>query len=51
MQACYADLQYIHAEDPQRITRTWKSGNFQADPFLLGMDAAASYFFCEKIRL
>src|SRR5450755_2320688 len=30
VQSCYADLQYIDAEDNSSIKRTWRSGNYHA---------------------
>jgi glycosyltransferase involved in cell wall biosynthesis len=48
MQACYADLQYIQAEDPQRIVRTWKSGRFQPSYFYWGWMPPHPTFFVRK---
>ncbi len=48
VQACYADLQYIQAQDPSRITRTWKSGNFQPASFYWGWMPPHPTFFVRK---
>lgn len=48
VQACYADLQYMQANDPSRVTRTWKSGNFQRDSFYWGWMPPHPTFFVRK---
>ncbi|HEY4155349.1 MAG TPA: glycosyltransferase family 2 protein [Puia sp.] len=48
MQACYADLQYTHAQDTSRITRTWKSGHFQPGSFYWGWMPPHPTFFVRK---
>ncbi len=48
VQACYADLQYMQAKDPSRVTRTWKSGNFQRDSFYWGWMPPHPTFFVRK---
>jgi glycosyltransferase len=48
VQACYADLQYMQAKDPSRITRTWKSGNFQPNSFYWGWMPPHPTFFVRK---
>jgi glycosyltransferase involved in cell wall biosynthesis len=48
VQACYADLQYIHAQDDSKITRTWKSGNFHAGAFYWGWMPPHPTFFVRR---
>jgi glycosyltransferase len=36
MQITYADLQYIHQTDTNRIVRTWKTGRFSRKKFYYG---------------
>lgn len=48
VQACYADLQYIHAADSRRIMRTWRSGNFQPSYFYWGWMPPHPTFFVRK---
>ncbi len=33
---CYADLQYVHPQDLNKVTRTWKSGKFKPRSFYRG---------------
>jgi glycosyltransferase involved in cell wall biosynthesis len=48
VQACYADLQYMDVLDTSRITRTWKSGNYQAGSFYWGWMPPHPTFFVRK---
>ncbi|HZK65325.1 MAG TPA: glycosyltransferase family 2 protein [Puia sp.] len=48
VQACYGDLQYFHIQDPGRITRTWKSGNFQPASFYWGWMPPHPTFFVRR---
>jgi glycosyltransferase involved in cell wall biosynthesis len=34
--ACYADLQYVHPRDTNKIIRTWRSGNYKPLSFYKG---------------
>jgi glycosyltransferase len=48
VQACYADLQFVQAKDPSRVTRTWKSGHFQPGSFYWGWMPPHPTFFVRK---
>ena len=48
IQACYADLQYTDAEKVERITRTWKSGNYHSGSFYWGWMPPHPTFFVRK---
>lgn len=48
VQCCYADLQYMHALDNSRITRTWKSGNYRQGSFYWGWMPPHPTFFVRK---
>jgi len=48
VQACYADLQYIDAQNTARITRTWKSGNYHSGSFYWGWMPPHPTFFVRK---
>lgn len=44
--AClYGDLQFVQAQHPERVTRTWKAGNFLPDNFLYGWMPPHPTFF------
>jgi glycosyltransferase involved in cell wall biosynthesis len=45
---CYADLQYMDARDTNRITRTWKSGNYHSGSFYWGWMPPHPTFFVRK---
>ncbi|MCB0704390.1 MAG: glycosyltransferase [Saprospiraceae bacterium] len=44
----YADLQYVDAEDAQRVVRFWKSGKFHPKKFLLGWMPPHPTFFVKR---
>lgn len=44
----YADLQFVDALDTQKITRTWRAGNFKRENFLLGWMPPHPTFFVKK---
>jgi glycosyltransferase involved in cell wall biosynthesis len=44
----YADLVYVSAEDPKKIVRTWKSGNYTAGDFLKGWMPPHPTFFVRR---
>lgn len=46
--ACYADLQYVRADDLNKVTRTWKSGNFNPRSFYWGWMPPHPTFFVRK---
>ncbi|HVY74781.1 MAG TPA: glycosyltransferase family 2 protein [Puia sp.] len=48
VQACYADLQYVQAQHPEKITRTWKSGHFQPRSFYWGWMPPHPTFFVRR---
>lgn len=48
VKTAYADLQYIQAENPNRIIRTWKSGAFRRRNFYFGWMPPHPTFFVRK---
>jgi glycosyltransferase involved in cell wall biosynthesis len=44
----YADLQYVHPDDPDRIRRTWVSGPFKKENFYFGWMPPHPTFFVRK---
>lgn len=46
--ACYADLQYVRADDLNKVTRTWKSGRFHPNSFYWGWMPPHPTFFVRK---
>jgi glycosyltransferase involved in cell wall biosynthesis len=44
----YADLQYVHPENPGRILRTWKTGAFDKKKFYYGWMPPHPTFFVRK---
>jgi glycosyltransferase involved in cell wall biosynthesis len=48
IQACYADLEYIHAIDESKIMRTWKAGNYDKNSFHWGWMPPHPTFFVRK---
>jgi glycosyltransferase involved in cell wall biosynthesis len=48
IQACYADLEYVDAQNSSRVTRTWKSGSFNSRSFYWGWMPPHPTFFVRK---
>jgi glycosyltransferase len=48
VQVCYADLQYMNAQNTSLITRTWKSGHYRAGWFYWGWMPPHPTFFVRK---
>ena len=48
IQACYADLQFIHEKNSSQVTRTWKSGNYKVGSFYWGWMPPHPTFFVRK---
>ncbi len=48
VQVCYADLEYVDALNSARVTRTWKSGNFDSRSFYWGWMPPHPTFFVRK---
>lgn len=46
--ACYADLQYVRADDLNKVVRTWRSGRFNARSFYWGWMPPHPTFFVRK---
>jgi len=46
--ACYADLQYISRENPGKVVRYWKSGQYVKSSFLNGWMPPHPTFFLKK---
>ena len=46
--AVYADLQYVDADNPTRITRHWKAGNYDPQAFYYGWMPPHPSFFVRK---
>jgi len=44
----YADLQYVHADEPDRVLRTWKTGTFQKKSFYYGWMPPHPTFFVRR---
>jgi len=44
----YADLVYVSAENPKKIVRTWKSGNYTENAFLKGWMPPHPTFFVRR---
>jgi glycosyltransferase involved in cell wall biosynthesis len=48
IQACYGDLQYVHASDGLRIMRKWKAGVYDESSFYWGWMPPHPTFFVRK---
>lgn len=49
-ESVYADLKYVDREDCSRVIRTWKSGKFERNYFLLGwMPPHPAFFVCRTV--
>ena len=48
IRATYADLQYVHQNDPDRIVRTWRTGLFNKRRFYYGWMPPHPTFFVKK---
>lgn len=48
IQTCYADLEYVDAQNSSRVTRTWKSGAFNSRSFYWGWMPPHPTFFVRK---
>ena len=48
VQACYGDLLYVDPQDTARVTRTWRSGNYNADRFYWGWMPPHPTFFVRR---
>lgn len=46
--ACYADLQYVKADDLNKVTRTWKSGAYSKRSFYFGWMPPHPTFFVRR---
>jgi glycosyltransferase involved in cell wall biosynthesis len=44
----YADLQYVHPDNPERVIRTWKTGPFKKGNFYYGWMPPHPTFFVRK---
>jgi glycosyltransferase involved in cell wall biosynthesis len=44
----YADLQYVHPDDPDKVIRTWKTGHFDKRNFYYGWMPPHPTFFVRK---
>ncbi|HVW61765.1 MAG TPA: glycosyltransferase family 2 protein, partial [Puia sp.] len=44
----YADLQYVHADNPEKILRTWNSGPYRKKNFYYGWMPPHPTFFVRK---
>lgn len=48
LDAAYADLDYVRAEDSDKIVRRWKPGEYKKGSFRLGWVPPHPTFFCRK---
>jgi glycosyltransferase involved in cell wall biosynthesis len=48
IQACYADLEYVDAQNSARVMRTWKSGAFDSHSFYWGWMPPHPTFFVRR---
>src|SRR3982751_5502536 len=48
VKCCYADLQYIDHRNAKRVTRVWRSGNYQSNSFYWGWMPPHPTFFVRK---
>ena len=48
VQACYADLQYVDAQNTALVTRTWKAGKMETHSFYYGWMPPHPTFFVRK---
>lgn len=48
VKAAYADLQYVHPADPNKVIRTWKAGAFHKRNFYYGWMPPHPTFFVRK---
>jgi len=46
--ACYADLQYVHQQHPDKVVRTWKAGRYRAQSFYWGWMPPHPTFFVRR---
>ncbi|HEY8388161.1 MAG TPA: glycosyltransferase family 2 protein, partial [Parasegetibacter sp.] len=46
--ACYADLQYVKADNLNQVVRTWKSGNHRPNSFFYGWMPPHPTFFVRR---
>lgn len=46
--ACYADLQYVHKHDQNKVVRVWKSGHFKSRSFYWGWMPPHPTFFVRR---
>ncbi|WP_025761344.1 glycosyltransferase family 2 protein [Dyadobacter tibetensis] len=46
--ASYADLEYVHAQDIDKVTRLWKSGEYKSGAFLNGWMPPHPTFFVRR---
>jgi glycosyltransferase len=44
----YADLQYVHGDNPEKVLRTWRSGPFRRNNFYYGWMPPHPTFFVRK---
>lgn len=49
LDAAYADLEYFKSDNPDRVTRKWKPGEYVKGSFRLGWVPPHPTFFCRKI--
>ena len=48
VEACYADLQYVHHQDMNKVVRIWKSGKLRARSFYWGWMPPHPTFFVRR---
>jgi glycosyltransferase involved in cell wall biosynthesis len=48
VQTVYADLQYVHPDNPNKVLRTWKTGKFKKNYFYYGWMPPHPTFFVRK---
>ena len=48
IQTCYADLQYVHPRNLNKVVRTWRSGNFSRRNFYYGWMPPHPTFFVRR---
>jgi glycosyltransferase involved in cell wall biosynthesis len=48
VKTAYADLQYVHPDDPDKVIRTWKTGSFDKKNFYFGWMPPHPTFFVRK---
>jgi glycosyltransferase involved in cell wall biosynthesis len=47
-ESCYADLEYVSPEAPERVVRNWKSGNYKPNYFYFGWMPPHPTFFVRR---